>query len=101
MSGLRERLSNSVFDLCRAGQSADEFADAAILALRQWLEDDEAVWLRVAAVLDPLAFDPDPVIRHQHCSPVGVDAVQGEALRLAKRVLGVIAAAPDALREGE
>jgi hypothetical protein len=43
MSGLRERLSNSVFDLCRAGQSADEFADAAILALRQWMEAEGLV----------------------------------------------------------
>ena len=47
----------------------------------------DEMWLAAAKVIDPLAFDPDPKVRHQHCSPVSVDAVQGEAMRMAKAVL--------------
>lgn len=62
-------------------------SDDALAAFREWLTKDEAVLIRVATILNPLAFDPDPKVRHQHCSPVCVDAVQGDALRLAKSVL--------------
>ena len=101
MSGLRQTLIAAYEE--RDGFPLEthhsELADFAIATFLQWLADDEAVWLRVAAVLDPLAFDPDPHVRHRHCSPVGVDAVQGEALRRAKHLLVEIAAAPDALGE--
>jgi hypothetical protein len=84
---IKESLTTALTDYCRDGMFPDEAADAAILALREWLEE------RGLAIV-PAEPTPRMFEANSNCTTQELWAGIGWA--------AMIAAAPDALRaEGE